>query len=94
MFINQSDAGKWVRLKSKSDHGKNRIREHGDLWLVAHVDVNKVMLQSLCKTFKVGDEMHHGNCGRSNCNYGRWIDQGVDENFEIVELTEKGNENG
>ena len=77
MFINQSDAGIWIRLKGKSGHGKNRIREHGDLWLVVHVDTNKVMLRSRNKTFKAGDEMHH------DC---RWIDQGVDKNFEIVEI--------
>ena len=77
MFINQSDAVKWIRLKGKSGHGKNRIREHGDLWLVVHVDTNKVMLRSRNKTFKAGDEMHH------DC---RWIDQGVDKNFEIVEI--------
>ena len=77
MFINQSDAGIWIRLKGKSGHGKNRIHEHGDIWLVVHVDVNKVMLRSRNKTFKAGDEMHH------DC---RWIDQGVDKNFEIVEI--------
>ena len=77
MTINQTDAGKWIRLKGKSGHGNNRIREHGDLWLVVHVDTNKVMLRSLCKTFRAGDEMHHD---------GRWIDQGVDKNFEIVEI--------
>ena len=77
MNINQSDAVKWIRLKGKSGHGKNCIREHGDLWLVVHVDTNKVMLRSRNKTFKAGDEMHH------DC---RWIDQGVDKNFEIVEI--------
>ena len=77
MNINQSDAVKWIRLKGKSGHGKNRIREHGDLWLVVHVDTNKVMLRSRNKTFQAGDEMHH------DC---RWIDQGVDKNFEIVEI--------
>ena len=75
MNINQSDAGIWIRLKGKSGHGKNRIHEHGDIWLVVHVDVNKVMLRSRNKTFKVGDEMHHD---------GRWIDQGVDKNFKVV----------
>ena len=77
MFINQSDAGIWIRLKGKSGHGKNRIHEHGDIWLVVHVDVNKVMLRSRNKTFKVGDEMHHD---------GRWIDNGIDKNFEVVEI--------
>ena len=75
MMIDKTHEGKWVRLKGISGHGKNRIREHGDLWLVVHVDVNKVMLQSRNKTFKAGDEMH---------NDGRWIDQGVDKNFKVV----------
>ena len=77
MNINQSDAVKWIRLKGKSGHGKNRIREHGDIWLVIHVDTNKVMLRSRNRTFKIGGVMHHD---------GRWIDQGVDKNFEIVEI--------
>ena len=64
-----------IKLTGKTNHGKNRIREHGDLWLVVHVDVNKVMLQSRNKTFKASDEMHHD---------GRWIDQGVDKNFKVV----------
>ena len=77
MMLRKSNTGQWIRLKGISGHGKNRIREHGDLWLVVHVDTNKVMLRSRNKTFKVGDEMHHD---------GRWIDQGVDKNFEIVEI--------
>lgn len=78
MTIKQSNAGQWIRLKGKSGHGKNRIREHGDIWLVVHVDTNKVMLRSRNKTFKAGGEMHHD---------GRWIDQGVDDkNFDIVEI--------
>ena len=77
MTIKQSNAGQWIRLKGKSGHGKNRIHEHGDIWLVVHVDTNKVMLRSRNKTFKADDEMDH------DC---RWIDQGVDKNFEIVEI--------
>ena len=77
MTIKQSNAGQWIRLKGISGHGKNRIREHGDIWLVVHVDTNKVMLRSRNKTFKVGDEMHHD---------GRWIDNGIDKNFEVVEI--------
>ncbi len=83
MIIKKSDEGKWIRLKGISGHGKNRIREHGDLWLIVFVDVNKVMLRSRNKTFKVRSvtghegEMHHD---------GRWIDNGIDKNFEIVEI--------
>ena len=77
MTINQSDAGKWIRLKGKTQHGKNRINQHGDIWLVVHVDVWKVMLRSRDKTFKAGGEWHHD---------GRWIKNGIDKNFEIVEI--------
>jgi hypothetical protein len=76
MNINQTDAGKWIRLKGISGHGKNRVHEHGDIWLVIHVDTNKVMLRSRNRTFKIGGVMHHD---------GRWIDQGIDKNFEIIE---------
>lgn len=77
MNINQTDSGKWIRLKGKTQHGKNRVHEHGDIWLVIHVDTNKVMLRSKDLTFKIGGVMHFD---------GRWIDQGVDKNFEIVEI--------
>ena len=77
MTINQSDAGKWIRLKGKTQHGKNRIHQHGDIWLVEHVDVWKVMLRSRNRTFKAGGVMHHD---------GRWIKNGIDKNFEIVEI--------
>ena len=77
MTINQSDAGKWIRLKGKTQHGKNRINQHGDIWLVVHVDVWKVMLRSRNKTFKAGGVMHHD---------GRWIKNGIDKNFEVVEI--------
>jgi len=77
MIVKQSNAGQWIRLKGISGHGKNRIREHGDIWLVVHVDTNKVMLRSRNKTFKCGGELWHD---------GRWIDNGIDKNFEIVEI--------
>ena len=77
MNINQTDAGKWIRLKGISGHGKNRIREHGDIWLVIHVDTNKVMLRSRNRTFKIDGRNWHD---------GRWIDQGIDKNFEIIEI--------
>jgi len=77
MTIKQTDAGKWIRLKGISGHGKNRIREHGDLWLVEHVDGSRVMLRSRNKTFKIGGEFHHD---------GRWISSSTDKNFEIVEI--------
>ena len=77
MIVKQSNAGQWIRLKGISGHGKNRIREHGDIWLVVHVDTNKVMLRSRNKTFKCGGELWHD---------GRWIVNGIDKNFKVVEI--------
>ena len=77
MMINKTHEGKWVRLKGISGHGKNRIREHGDIWLVELVSPShapgKVMLRSREKTLKVGVEKHFD---------GRWLDF----HFEIVEV--------
>ena len=77
MMINKTHEDKWVRLKGISGHGKNRIREHGDVWMVVSHNNNKVMLRSSKKTFKVAGEMHFD---------GRWIGLPTDKNFEIVEV--------
>ena len=76
-MLRKSNTGQWIRLKGISGHGKNRIREQGDIWLVVHVDGSKVMLRSRHKTFKAGGEMFHD---------GRWISTSTDKNFEIVEI--------
>jgi len=85
MNICKTCEGKWIRLQGISGHGKNRIHEHGDIWLVEHVGESKVRLRSHKKTFKIGDEMHHD---------GRWIVQGVDKNFKVVgiDVMEKNND--
>ena len=75
MMIDKTHEGKWVRLKGISGHGKNRIREHGDVWLVQMVWINKIMLRSKDLTFKVGGELHFD---------GRWVNIPTDKNFEIV----------
>tara|TARA_Y100000817_G_scaffold282916_1_gene248520 strand:- start:15 stop:257 length:243 start_codon:yes stop_codon:yes gene_type:complete len=77
MMLRKSNTGQWIRLKGISGHGKNRIREHGDLWFVIHVDGNSARLRSRHETFKCGGELWHD---------GRWIDFPTDKNFEIVEI--------
>ena len=37
MAITHRDVGKWVLLKGKTRHGKNRINQHGDMWLIESV---------------------------------------------------------
>ena len=77
MMIDKTHIGKWVRLKGISGHGKNRIREHGDVWLVKVIGhrETRVMLRSKDKTFKAGSENHFD---------GRWIDVPTDKNFEVI----------
>lgn len=77
MKINKSIEGKWIVLKGITGHGKNRIREHGDKWLVVKKCDNKLMLRSRQETFKIGGEMHFD---------GRWIDIPIDKNFEISKI--------
>ena len=79
-MLNKSDEGKFIRLKGVSGHGKNRIRQHGDVWLIVKVEKNKAMLRSLNTTFKVGGVMHHD---------GRWIDVDADPDFDKVEFVDQ-----
>ena len=83
--------GDWITLKGITGHGKNRIREHGDKWLVvagepksnrarrlAHqVRPVRLNLRSENKTLKVSGELHFD---------GRWVDIFLDKNFEITEI--------
>ena len=44
MVITHRDVGRWVILKGKTRHGKNRIREHGDLWEVLEVPTGVIRM--------------------------------------------------
>ena len=70
--------GDLVRLSGKTRHGKNRIREHGDLAEVAHIDGVLNALKKFCVIHKHGDSW-------------RWIDLPEDEhmNWEMVEKNDK-----
>ena len=37
MAITHRDVGKWVLLKGKTRHGKNRINQHGDMRMIESV---------------------------------------------------------
>ena len=63
---------KILRLKGISNHGKNRVREHGELWRVTehnsktHVmRLNEIFIESL----ETGDS--------------RWVNPSEDRNFEV-----------
>ena len=62
-----------IKLKGKTGHGKNRIREHGELWEVLEFPTGVVSMSpkpvlTPIKSVKTGEE--------------RWLDE---KNFEIVE---------
>ena len=76
MAITHRDVGKWVLLKGKTRHGKNRINQHGNMWLIESVATFQgqpaMMLRSENETFKLGDEMIHDT---------RWVTLRDDPNF-------------
>ena len=37
MAVTHRDIGRWVLLKGKTRHGKNRIQQHGMEWLIENV---------------------------------------------------------
>jgi hypothetical protein len=56
-------SGDWVILEGITRHGKNRIQQHGEKWLVESIsDFNgrpAMSLRSEKKTFKHGDKWVH-----------------------------------
>ncbi len=76
MAITHRDVGKWVLLKGKTRHGKNRIQQHGMEWVVEKVSTFQgqpaMMLRSKNETFKLGDKMMHDS---------RWVLLRDDPNF-------------
>lgn len=78
-MLNKLHEGGWIKLKGLTGHGRNRIHEHGEDWLITvmgHKN-SKIMLRSKEKTFRIGGEDHFD---------GRWISVPTDKNFEIVEI--------
>ncbi|MBR19784.1 MAG: hypothetical protein CMA64_06525 [Euryarchaeota archaeon] len=71
--------GQRIRLIPKTRHGKNRIHQHGDEWVVINVGKfrgqDAVNLRSIGKTFKVGEFMQFD---------GRWVLFQNDPDFEIL----------
>ena len=37
MVVTHRDVGRWVFLKGKTRHGKNRINQHGSTWMIEGV---------------------------------------------------------
>ena len=72
--------GNHLRLTGKTRHGKNRIRENGDMWRVISVDGgdSSILTTKVCvrpMDLERRDEW-------------RWIDLPSDEHMEIIEHIE------
>ena len=62
------EEGGWVTLKGKTRHGKNRINQHGERWMIIELRNGKMLVESSEKTDKGG------------CDW-RWVDLHDDQNF-------------
>ena len=74
--------GNLMRLAGKTRHGKNRIRENGDMWRVITVDGgdSSILTTKICVRPMNWDTKFWRNW--------RWIDLPSDEHMEIVEHIE------
>ena len=62
------EEGGWVTLKGKTRHGKNRINQHGERWMIIELRNGKMLLESAAETDKGGVDW-------------RWVDLHDDQNF-------------
>lgn len=62
----------WVTLKGKTRHGKNRINQHGERWMIIELRNGKMLVESSEKT-----EGPKDNKGFD----WRWVDLHDDPNF-------------
>ena len=74
------DTGKILRLKGKTQKGKNRINEHGALWKVTMIKPFEgvMRLESMNDTFKFNNEWRKDV---------RWVSVNIvrgDDNFELI----------
>ena len=70
-------AGDIIKLSGKSRHGKNRIRENGDLWEVTNLDGQDSSILSTKACVVPIKE--------SRRSEWRWLDLPSDEHMEIIE---------
>ena len=70
-------AGDVIKLSGKTRHGKNRIRENGDLWEVTNLDGQDSSILSTKACVVPIKE--------SRRSEWRWLDLPSDEHMEIVE---------
>ena len=72
--------GNHLKLAGVTRHGKNRIRENGELWRVIQVDgaASSILSTKVCVV----------PCEESRRENWRWVDVADDRHMEIVEKSE------
>lgn len=84
MTLTDFTLGQHVQLSAKTQHGKNRLAQHGKVWVVEKIGgpkVDSLLLRSLEKTFKKGPTPEHDL---------RWVKiKGLDPDFSVSPLTEE-----
>jgi hypothetical protein len=77
--------GTKVKLKGKTKHGKNRVREQGHTWLVVKVKSGLVFAEDMNKEFALLSAENRPD------EHWRWVALKEDKNFtmEVVEETEE-----
>lgn len=90
--LDNLSVGDVVILGAKTAKGKNRIREHGNRWLVREID-RSVLSRNLgllvCPASYIGTEHLDPTYDRPNSlhqvdGYARWVRPVDDQHFEIV----------
>ena len=77
MIPNSEESWKLIRLKGVSRHGKNRIREWGDLWWIVEG----------ATTVRFADGLHLGVLSQKDFKLEksfRWVRLQGDPDFEII----------
>ena len=80
-----------LRLAGKTRHGKNRIRENGDLWEVTNLDGQDSSILSTKDMIPIKEsrrsvEMVRSSMKGDRCrSEWRWLDLPSDEHMEIIE---------
>ena len=72
--------GNKIKLAGVTRHGKNRIRENGEIWEVITVDGDDSSILPIKVCVVPCEESHRENW--------RWVDISGDQHMEIVETSE------
>ena len=86
MVITHRDVGRWVLLKGKTRHGKNRINQHGEMWLIERVETFQgqpaMFLRSEKETFAIRGRGNPKEEWKTTLiHYNRWVLLRDDPNF-------------